>query len=76
MSYLYIRDNEWYKQHNVYKVGITTSIKDRDNTYITGEIDRGIFIKIYELIDNLLKKNLLYLNKYNNGGTEFMIEQL
>ena len=51
MSYLYIRDNEWYKQHNVYKVGITTSIKDRDNTYITGEIVRGTFIKIYELID-------------------------
>jgi predicted helicase len=81
MSYIYIRDNEWYKQHNIYKVGITTSIKDRDNTYITGEIDRGIFIKIYELIDktkqqlkiidNLLKKNLLYLNKYNDGGTEF-----
>ena len=51
MSYLYIRDNEWYKQHNVYKVGITTSIKDRDNTYITGEIVRGTFIKIYELIN-------------------------
>ena len=81
MSYIYIRDNEWYKQHNVYKIGITTSIKDRNSTYITGEIIRGEFIKIYELsdrneeqlkiIDKLFKKNFLPLNKYHNGGTEF-----
>jgi hypothetical protein len=81
MSYIYIRDNEWYKQHNVYKVGITTSIKDRNSTYITGEIIRGEFIKIYELthineerlkiIDKLFKKIFLHLNKYHNGGTEF-----
>jgi hypothetical protein len=81
MSYIYIRDNEWYKQHNVYKIGITTSIKDRNSTYITGEIIRGEFIKIYELpdrneeqlkiIDKLFKKIFLPLNKYNNGGTEF-----
>uniref|UniRef100_A0A6C0CDT4 Helicase ATP-binding domain-containing protein n=1 Tax=viral metagenome TaxID=1070528 RepID=A0A6C0CDT4_9ZZZZ len=81
MSYIYIRDNEWYKQHNVYKIGITTSIKDRNSTYITGEIIRGEFIKIYELsdrneeqlkiIDKLFKKKFLPLNKYHNGGTEF-----
>jgi|688.fasta_scaffold30425_6 superfamily II DNA or RNA helicase len=81
MSYLYIRDNEWYKQHNVYKVGITTSIKDRDNTYITGEIVRGTFIKIYELIDKNeqqlkkidddFKKYFKEYNIYKNSGTEF-----
>jgi len=79
-SYIYIRDNEWYKQNNVYKVGITTSIKDRNNSYITGEYNRGIFIKIYELyitneqlkiIDKIFKLKFKNINKYNNGGTEF-----
>jgi hypothetical protein len=81
LGYIYIRDNEWYMQNNVYKVGITTSIKDRSNTYITGEIYRGFYVKIYELhvnqsglhlIDNLVtdkfKKDY---NIYFNGGTEF-----
>ena len=81
MSYLYIRDNEWYKQHDVYKIGITTSIKDRDNTYITGEIIRGEFIKIYELIDinqqqlkiidDDFKEHFKTYNIYKNSGTEF-----
>ena len=81
LGYIYIRDNEWYMQNNVYKVGITTSIKDRSNTYITGEIYRGFYVKIYELkvsqsqlrlIDNIIidkfKKDY---NIYFDGGTEF-----
>jgi superfamily II DNA or RNA helicase len=80
-GYIYIRDNKWYMQNNVYKVGITTSIKDRSNTYITGEIYRGFYVKIYELnvnqsqlnlIDNLIidkfKKDY---NIYFDGGKEF-----
>jgi superfamily II DNA or RNA helicase len=79
-AYIYIRDNEWFKQSNVYKVGITTSIKDRGNTYITGELYRGVYIKIYELninkhklhlIDKLLKDEFKHHNIYYNGGTEF-----
>jgi len=79
-SYIYIRDNEWYKQSNVYKVGITTSIKDRSNTYITGEIYRGVYVKIYELninkkqlhlIDKLIKDEFKHYNIYYNGGLEF-----
>jgi predicted helicase len=81
LGYIYIRDNEWYMQHNVYKVGITTSIKDRSSTYITGELYRGFYVKIYELkvsqstlkfIDNIItgkfKKDY---NVYFDGGTEF-----
>ena len=48
-GYLYIRTNEWCDLKEVYKVGITKSIKDRNNTYITGEIIKGNFIKIFEL---------------------------
>ena len=79
-GYIYIRDNEWYKIKNVLKVGITNSIKDRNNSYITGEIERGKFIKILELdvnkkqlliIDKLLKIKFKNLNIYLNGGTEF-----
>ena len=79
-SYIYIRDNEWFKQSNVYKVGITTSIKDRASTYITGELHRGVYVKIYELninkrqlhlIDKLLKDEFKHLNIYYNAGKEF-----
>jgi superfamily II DNA or RNA helicase len=80
-GYIYIRDNIWYMQNNVYKVGITTSIKDRSNTYITGEIYRGFYVKIYELkvnqsqlrlIDNLITNNFKKdYNIYFDGGTEF-----
>jgi len=79
-SYIYIRDNQWFKLSNVYKVGITTSIKDRSNTYITGELHRGIYVKIYELninkqqllfIDKVLKSEFKHLNIHYNGGLEF-----
>jgi predicted helicase len=81
MSYIYIRDNEWYSQLDIYKVGITSSIKDRNSSYITGEFIKGSFIKIIELfninniklkiIDKHLKNHFIYLHKYLNGGTEF-----
>ena len=79
-SYIYIRDNKWFKTENVYKVGITTSIKDRNSTYITGELHKGIYVKIYEfdvnqeklrIIDNLFKREFNHLNIYFDGGTEF-----
>ena len=80
IGYIYIRDNYWYKYSKVYKVGITTSIKDRNNTYITGELYRGFYSKIYQInynndelrnIDNELKNHFKYLNIYLGGGTEF-----
>jgi superfamily II DNA or RNA helicase len=80
-GYIYIRTNEWCELKKIYKVGITKSIKDRNNSYITGEIIRGKFIKIFELdfnndkqlkyIDNIIKIKFKKLNVYFNGGTEF-----
>ena len=79
-SYIYIRDNIWYNSENIFKVGITNSIKDISNTYITGELYKGFYVKIYELnvnpqklklIDNLFKKDFKHLNIYFDGGTEF-----
>ena len=81
-GYIYIRTNEWCQMKNVYKVVITKSIKDRNNSYITGEIIRGKFLKIFELdfknndkqlkyIDNIIKIKFKKLNVYIDGGTEF-----
>jgi predicted helicase len=79
-GYIYIRTNEWCELKEVYKVGITTSIKDRNNSYITGEIIRGNFLKIFELdvnniqlkyIDKIIKFKFRKLNVYFDGGTEF-----
>jgi superfamily II DNA or RNA helicase len=80
-GYIYIRTNEWCELKKIYKIGITKSIKDRNNSYITGEIIRGKFIKIFELdfnndkqlkyIDNIIKIKFKKLNVYFNGGTEF-----
>jgi len=36
-GYIYIRDNEWFQLKNVYKLGISFSILNRKDTYITGE---------------------------------------
>ena len=84
-GYLYIRTNEWCDLKDVYKVGITKSIRDRNNSYITGEIIRGNFIKIFELnvnenqlnyIDNIIKIKFEKLNVYINGGTEFYKKEI
>jgi len=78
-GYIYLRDNDWYKENNVLKMGITISIKDRENCYIISEIKRGKFIKIIELnitkitlklIDNLLKDEFKYLNVKYDACTE------
>ena len=77
---IYIRDNEWWKKENVYKMGKADFAKDRESPYITGEPIRGEYILILEmpynkikmrLIDNLLKHHFQYLNINKGGGTEF-----
>jgi len=78
-GYIYIRDNELYRMRDVFKVGITQNIRDRESTYITGEVKRGEFVLVVEiphdimkLIDVDLKTHLSPYHKYENGGgTEF-----
>jgi predicted helicase len=77
-GYIYLRDNSWYKKENVVKMGIATFAKDRNNTYITGEVERGEYICVIQIpfekmkiLDKCLK---LYFNSYHiyrGGGTEF-----
>jgi hypothetical protein len=75
---VYLRDNTWYKMENVIKLGIATFAKDRSNTYITGEVERGEYICVIEIpldkmkfIDKCLKQYFKSFHIYKGGGTEF-----
>ena len=75
---IYLRDNSWYKRENVIKMGIASFVKDRNNTYITGEVERGEYICVIEIpldkmkfIDKSLKNYFKSYHIYKGGGTEF-----
>jgi hypothetical protein len=77
-GYVYVRRNEYWDSKNIVKLGITTSPKNREYTYITSEHERGNYILVYKVpldelttIDNLLKREFKPYNNYINGGTEY-----
>lgn len=77
-GYVYLRDNDWFQQEQVYKMGIMTNGKSRDGTYSTGEVKRGTFVVVIEIawcqmkrFDMVLKHRFRKLNKRFDGGTEF-----
>jgi len=75
---IYIRDNELCRFKNIIKLGITSSIKNRNDSYLTYEHEWGEFILVIEveldklkMVDNYMK---VYFKKYNNYkgyGTEY-----
>jgi predicted helicase len=75
---IYVRDNELCRLKNIYKQGITSSGKNRDDTYTTYEHARGTFILVIEIpldkmkkIDKMLKNYLHQYNYYIDSGTEY-----
>ena len=75
---IYLRDNDWYKMDNVIKMGMAKCVKDRNNTYVTGELRRGEYICVIEIpldmmkiIEKCLKNYFKEYNIYIDGGTEF-----
>ena len=75
---VYLRDNPWYKMEDVIKLGIASFAKDRSNTYITGEVERGEYISVIEIpldkmkiLDKYLKLYFKLYHIYKGGGTEF-----
>ena len=78
-GFLYIRINELCINKNICKIGITSSIRNRDDTYVTYEHNKGYFNTIIELplnllkiIDNYVKECLKPYNNYiKGGGTEY-----
>jgi len=78
IGYIYLRDNAWYKSENTIKLGIASNTKERDGTYVTGEIIRGEFIKVFEVprdkmrvIESHLHAVLKDYQDMRDGGTEF-----
>jgi len=82
---IYIRDNQWFSQLGLYKVGKATSAKDRSSTYLTSEPIPGKYVMVVEvgykmdIVDKLMKNYFKTHQKYFGGGTEYYdrcIEQL
>jgi superfamily II DNA or RNA helicase len=82
-GYIYVRQNIYYDMHNAYKIGKASNIPERDSQYATGEIERGKFVAVYEV----LKKQMGFIEKaihynfkenqvYINGGTEFFAKEV
>ena len=77
-NYIYVREHESWVKYHVCKVGKTTNIVNREDTYITGEFIPGEFTLILLIIDynldkldNEIKKEFEEYNKYCGGGIEF-----
>ena len=84
-GYIYLRTNEFYDIYDVYKLGRTKNLFNRNNTYITNEPKKGCFIYVIKILntnkyDDIKIETYLknQLKKYNykyigdgSGGTEF-----
>jgi superfamily II DNA or RNA helicase len=89
--YVYVRTHHGYLFYNpepgrVVKMGIATYLKDRDSSYATSEVRRGIFEKIFE-IHNIERPELLRIESMlhvlfakfhvkDNGGSEFFLPDI
>jgi superfamily II DNA or RNA helicase len=79
-GYIYVRKNKYWDLDNVYKLGKTLNIPNRNNNYITSELVKGKFIMVLEMNDNIIdvveSKLKKYFEKINlhviyDAGTEF-----
>jgi superfamily II DNA or RNA helicase len=79
-SFIYIRVHETYDIYDACKLGHTNNIPDRDSTYATGEIKRGHFKMVFQIlkerhnivhIERLLQNSFKNDNVIFNAGTEF-----
>ena len=79
-GYIYIRTNEYWDLYDSCKLGITSSILDREQLYVTCEIKRGSYIMIIQVEQANLKlierKLQMYFNSLGlhvkfDGGIEF-----
>ncbi len=75
---IYIRVNPWYRFEHVIKMGISSFVRDRESAYITGEVERGEYLLVIEILlhqmktlDKCLKQYFKSYHIYKGGGTEF-----
>lgn len=79
-GYIYIRENQWWDELNIFKCGYTIIVRNRDGTYVTSEPIRGKFTQIWQIetlnieqIERNLHDHLngMFMKFYGGGGTEF-----
>jgi hypothetical protein len=77
-GYIYIRSHLYYDIDNVCKIGKTHNIPERDTQYATGELKKGYFKDVYEvlfedmsIIEKLIQMEFYNLNVKFNGAKEF-----
>jgi superfamily II DNA or RNA helicase len=80
-GYIYIRTNSFYDIYNACKLGSTKYIPERDSTYCTGELNRGIFILVFQIIENKMIEiddNFIFnkTNKVNKTNKILFIERI
>lgn len=83
-GYIYIRCHESYEKYNACKLGRSANLPERDSTYTTGEMVRGVFVIAFGIhppnTDISVEKKLQkYLKKFNvriNGGIEFFEKKI
>lgn len=78
-GYIYIRYHPSYD--NCCKLGKTHNIPERDTHYATGELKRGYFESVYNVlsmdrVEVLLKKDFKKLNTKYDAGTEFFKREI
>jgi hypothetical protein len=75
---IFLKSNIWYEMENVIKIGFTNSMKEKNNFYITNNINREKNILLIEIslkeivvIEKLLKNNFKQYHIYKSDRTNF-----
>ena len=82
-GYIYLRGHPSYDIDEVYKMGKTLNIPERDSTYATSELRRGKFILVFEVpyedtgnIEKLLQYRFNEFNVKYDAGSEFFKKEI
>jgi superfamily II DNA or RNA helicase len=82
-GYIYVRENETTKLHNVLKIGKTGNIVNRGSAYHTYEICPGNFIKVIEIplvkmdtIEKMILKYFKHFNVMKGAGKEYFKKEV
>lgn len=75
-QYIYVATSRAYASKNIFKVGMTTSFKDRLNGYQTGRCDDDVFKYLYIMpcvrakeLEQYIFTRLEFFKYYNSDGT-------
>lgn len=84
-GYIYLRTHEAYDKYNAYKLGKSQDCISRESGYISGEIKRGEYILVLQVLSHDLDRIEIKLQKYFkrkglyvylDGGTEFFKKEI